>query len=90
VALPGCYVHVCQQFTEEEEDLQRCCHTQEGIGHAMQAGKQASVRFIADMLFPCIEDRSDALMGSGENLGASPDIRGQTNERKGEAAERKP
>jgi hypothetical protein len=90
VALPGCYAHVCQQFTEEEEDLQRYCHTQEGIGHAMQAGEQASLSFIADMLFPNIEDRRDDLMGSCENLGASPDIKGQTNEHKGEAAERKP
>jgi hypothetical protein len=27
-------------------DLDRCCHTQQGIGHALQAGEQATGSFM--------------------------------------------
>jgi hypothetical protein len=31
---------------DNDEDLHRYCHTREGIGHALQAGEQATSSFV--------------------------------------------
>jgi hypothetical protein len=31
---------------DDDENLHSCCHTQEGIGHVLQAGEQATRSFI--------------------------------------------